>query len=429
MSTVPTITNVSIADGTLFDSFTDTNLTFTASDSGGVRLVRVLLNGEEIRQFPALAYNDTLKTRSIDMPMNIPWRKNGIYTLTIEATDFAGYKTVDERSITIDRAIPTASFTMSGNNLLDSDTFTVNYNIQNPQSLAYFELLMDDHQLKYVGYYGLDKYRSTFSDSWTWDVENLPAGNHEVTMRVVDIAGNVSETASQQITVNRAVNSSDYGLGLTWDADGTLLRDWSTHYLWNFDDPAARGLDAAGGVLNGNVYQTTEGLGGTAARFSISQDVETQFPDASWTVEYWGKMENVSTSSNMLINLQNVMYSYVRKFSSTTYSYSHSYYTYMPPGGVELSQEYVYEQNSREARSEWHHYAWVSTGNELYFYIDGLLMGKLEDKMSNVVASNVNIQNDYENNYMDEIRISMRARSVDELWGYVQYAKEFLPNE
>lgn len=100
----------------------------------------------------------------------------------------------------------------------------------------------------------------------------------------------------------------------------------------------------------------------------------------------------------------------------------------MPPGGVELSQEYVYEQNSREARSEWHHYAWVSTGNELYFYIDGLLMGKLEDKMSNVVASNVNIQNDY-GNYMDEIRISMRARSVDELWGYVQYAKEFLPNE
>ena len=428
VGTGPTITNVSIADGTVFDSITDTNLTFTASDSGGVRLVRVLLNGEEVRQFPALAYNDTLKTRSIDMPMNIPWRKNGTYTLTIEATDFAGYKTTDERSITIDRAIPTASFTMSGSDLYDDDTFTVSYNIQNAQSLAYFELLVDGHQLKYQGYYGLDKYRSTTSSSWTWDVENLPAGTHGVTMRVVDIAGNISETASQQITVNRTVHSSDYGLGLTWDADGTLLRDWSTHYLWNFDDPAARGLDAAGGVLNGNVEQTTEGLGGTAARFSIGQSVETEFPDASWTVEYWGKMENVSTYSYMQIELANVMQSNVLKYSSTTSSGSSSYYTYMPPGGVELSQDSIYEQSSREARGKWHHYAWVSIGNELYFYIDGLLMGKLEDKMSNVVASSVNIYG-YENNYMDEIRISMRARSVDELWNYVQYAKDFLPND
>lgn len=64
----------------------------------------------------------------------------------------------------------------------------------------------------------------------------------------------------------------------------------------------------------------------------------------------------------------------------------------------------------------------------MLFYVDGMLVGKLEDKMSNTISPYISIEC-YENNYIDEVRVSMRARSVDEIFSYVQYAKEKLPKD
>lgn len=97
----------------------------------------------------------------------------------------------------------------------------------------------------------------------------------------------------------------------------------------------------------------------------------------------------------------------------------------MSPGGIELSSDNISGRSSRQFRSEWHHYAFVSTGNELLQYVDGMLVGKLVDKMSNT-TSRASISC-YDSNYLDEVRVSMRARSVDEIFSYVQYAKDKLP--
>ena len=422
----PVISDVSLVQGAMFTDLFDHELTFTVQDSGGVRLVRVLVNGEEFRILPAYTYSDVLKTRSLKVPLNLLYRLNGTYNLVIEATDFAGYTSTEERTFTINRPLPTPSFTMSRTSVADDANLSFEISVNHAETLAYVQLLVDGHQLQYWGYYGLERSRNSESTSYAIDGEDFPVGVHTITVRAVDIAGNIKESVGQTLTVVRNVNSSDYGLGITWDNDGTLLPDWATHYLWDFDTPSARGVEKANGLISAEIRQTRSGLGGSAARPYINTSIETQFPDSSWTVEYWAKMENGSSGSNVQLQLSQVNNTTIYKQSNDTSSYGDSYYTYYNPASTEMSSSYIYMYASRTFRNEWHHYAYVSTGNDLYLYIDGLLVGKLEDKRSSTKSSNIYVYCN-EDNFMDEIRISMRARTVDELWLYVQYAKQFLP--
>ena len=79
---------------------------------------------------------------------------------------------------------------------------------------------------------------------------------------------------------------------------------------------------------------------------------------------------------------------------------------------------------ARRDSSEWHHYAIVSTGTGFEIYVDGVRRSFTGGDRPSVRVSSV-IQIDVTDcALVDEIRISDKARSVDELWGYVQYVRE-----
>ena len=79
--------------------------------------------------------------------------------------------------------------------------------------------------------------------------------------------------------------------------------------------------------------------------------------------------------------------------------------------------------SSRKDRSEWHHYAFVSTGDRFEIYLDGVLTSYSNGfKSSNRTANGMYIDMT-DTAYIDELRISDVARSADELWDYVQYVK------
>ena len=78
---------------------------------------------------------------------------------------------------------------------------------------------------------------------------------------------------------------------------------------------------------------------------------------------------------------------------------------------------------SRADYSNWHHYALVSTGDRFEMYMDGVMVRWTENgRPAPTVGTGlyINMENEA---YIDELRINASAKTVDELWDYVQYVK------
>ena len=79
---------------------------------------------------------------------------------------------------------------------------------------------------------------------------------------------------------------------------------------------------------------------------------------------------------------------------------------------------------SRNDVSSWHHYALVSDGSSLMVYIDGMMRDKTDgDKPSVKISDGLYISMP-DKAYIDELRISNKARSADELWAYNKYVRD-----
>ncbi len=78
---------------------------------------------------------------------------------------------------------------------------------------------------------------------------------------------------------------------------------------------------------------------------------------------------------------------------------------------------------SRADYSNWHHYALVSTGERFEMYRDGVMVEHSSDGMPSPTVGTGLYIDMVDQAYIDELRISATAKSVDELWDYVQYVK------
>ena len=79
---------------------------------------------------------------------------------------------------------------------------------------------------------------------------------------------------------------------------------------------------------------------------------------------------------------------------------------------------------SRNDASSWHQYALVSDGSSLMVYIDGMMRYKTDgDKPSVKISDGLYISLP-DKVYIDELRISNKARSADELWAYNEFVRE-----
>ena len=253
--------------------------------------------------------------------------------------------------------------------------------------------------------------------------EDLPSGTHTIQAVFHSQGGDRIVSEELEFTNNREKDDSRYGLGKTWNEDGTLIADRGTQYLWNFDDPMRLSLESVSATSSGNIQSSINGIGTNACSLYYDVWEDISFYNSEWTVEYWAK-DLYTGTDNISVQLRNVFHSNNYHSSANSTSYLNGGYYYSMNGGNDLTQDWMDGAwSSRSDRSEWHHYAIVSTGDRFELYMDGVLTNYTKGfKASSRTAEGLYI---YMNNssYIDELRISDIARSGDELWDYVQYVK------
>ncbi|MBQ0072025.1 MAG: hypothetical protein KBS81_09290, partial [Spirochaetales bacterium] len=401
--TSPTIEGFYIVDGQVFSEYTTIEIPMTFADEGGVRGVEMTMNGQNvINPYYYEEYEDSLKSYKINAKFKVPTFANGDYELVLRAFDFAGNETVERRQVTVAKTLPTA-------------TLTVRDGIVNPRldSRAWVldgQVLVDGAQRFY---YFINAAEST--DSWaggyTFRYQDLPVGEHVVQARLVTQGGDVILSEPVTIPVEGTKDDSSYGVGKTWNEDGTLRNDGSTRYLWNFDDDAALSKETVRDVALGTVSQTTEGLGKNGGNIYYNVDgLNIPFFSGEWTMEYWFK-GNTGKRGDCYINIRGLMYG----DDDRVYSYSGNprlinLLNYIDMAGTEQHWRLEEPEFSWNNYQEWHHFAIVSTGNRFEIYYDGIMVAHSDNTPSVTKATGFRFDL-LEGCYLDEVRLSGTARS------------------
>ncbi|MGN0841465.1 MAG: LamG-like jellyroll fold domain-containing protein, partial [Candidatus Ornithospirochaeta sp.] len=417
----PEIVNFGLVDGT---EYTENNVQvfdFSINDDGGVKTVEITLDGaSSLYHFEADTYRDSYKSIPITLRLRIPYIVNGEHSILVETTDFAGNKTNLLRTFIVNKVLPEIVLTENGGPnsdgrgyyaSMDSSSWVYDFALYVDGVVSNYELLNRSEESNGFGIYPYVYF------------DGLSEGNHTVYAKARMQSGEEIVSNSLSLTINRDVDKTKYGKDVTWNSDGTLMNDSSTLLLWNFDsnNPA---YETVNGYKMGTVYETEVGLGNNSGRLYVDKSMKLLFPNSTWTVEYWAKNNSDMLNSEIDFYLRDILYSYFRRGGSASSSYYQTeiYYENM---FSEIANDYIYSDiSSRSDTSEWHHYAILSTGTGFEIYVDGIRRRFTEgDKPSVRVASGV-YMNVPEGAYIDELRISDKARTVDELWDYVQYVRE-----
>ena len=148
-----------------------------------------------------------------------------------------------------------------------------------------------------------------------------------------------------------------------------------------------------------------------------------QFPNSSWTLEFWYENNNPEPNSTSNMQLRNIFNSHFYKNSTSSSSYINTEYFYQDMNN-EFGNSWYSVHFSRDDASSWHHYALVSDGSSIMVYIDGMMRYKSDgDKPSVKISDGLYISMP-DKAYIDELRISNKARSADELWAYNKYVRD-----
>ena len=418
--TAPTIGGFDVTEGQEFTENEVKAWTLTVSDDTGVKNLFFDIDGVRIYQYIARDVESSYQSYDPTIRFRVYGYQNGEHTLTVTASDFAGNETEITRMVTVNKALPTAYL-----NKVEESNDYVRYSASVSKRGWMYDgyIIMDGEILKYF------MINSTSNEDYSWDTwtdylyySNLPSGTHTLKAVFNSQGGDRIESDELTFTNDRVKNDSKYGLNKTWNADGTLIVDRGTKYLWNFDDSMGLNYESVSDKNLGTVKATRDGLGSKAGSLYFNNDDVISFFNSEWTVEYWAKDEYSGTDSTT-VELRNVMRSYNYHNSSNTDSYIGfgGYYTMNDESFTEEWMNGAW--SSRKDRSEWHHYAFVSTGDRFEIYMDGILTSSSNGyKASNRTANGMYIDMT-DTAYIDELRISDVARSADELWDYVQYVK------
>ena len=419
--TAPTIEGFVLTEGQEFTANEVKMWELSITDNTGVKNLFFDIDGARIYQYIARDVESSDKSIDQKVRFKVYGYQNGEHTLTVTATDFAGNETVITRTVSVNKALPTVTLNES-----NEGEGSIRYyaHLSNRAWMYDGYILMDGKILQYflVNSTNNDDYSE---DYWTNTLlfDNLPAGTHKVKAVFNSQGGDKIESEELTFTNTREKNTSKYGLNKTWNADGTLIADRGTKYLWNFDDPMGLNYESVNDNNLGTVKATRNGLGSKAG--SIYYDTgskEISFFNSEWTVEYWSKDEYGGTDS-INVELRNVLRSYNNHNSSNSTSDLSCNYYYTTNDNSSIEEWFNGAWSSRKDRTEWHHYAIVSTGERFETYIDGVLTSYTSGFKSSSRMANGLYLDMTDSTYIDELRISDIARSGDELWDYVQYVK------
>ena len=418
----PEIVNFGLVDGT---EYTENNVQvfdFSINDDGGVKTIDVTLDGvTSLYHFEADAYRDSYKSIPVTLRLRLPYFINGEHKLSIRTTDFAGNETSLEKSFVVTKSLPKVDIYKYSGEYSDYCIYGMEID---DASWVYDVAFYVDDAVYYYYLLNRGNENTRYGTETNLYFDSLSEGEHEIYVKVRMQSGEEIVTNPLILAIDREVDKTKYGKDVTWDIDGTLIDDSSTLLLWDFDsdNPA---YETVNGEKLGNVYNTDSGIGnGTSGRLYVDKNMRLQFPNSTWTFEYWAKNNSEALSSKIYCILYDVLV-----FDNWRYGSGESsiigVWPYYENMSSEVDSTSLYSNNfARRDSSEWHHYAIVSTGTGFEVYVDGIRRRFTEgDKPSVRVSTGIRIEVP-EGAYIDELRISDKARTVDELWDYVQYVRE-----
>ena len=415
----PVISGFDVEDNQVFSNFAVEVWNLTFEDDGGVKSVEVKVDDKTITEFYDNVYQDAYRIIPLTARFTVPSYENGEHIITITASDYAGNTTTITRDVVIDKTLPVS--TISKNTYTDYEYVYVY--LTDSRWMYDGCLMVDGIPLKY---YFFNNMSSGGYSSYSYNLyhSDLPAGEHVIQAKFTTQGGDVIYSNELQINVEREKDTSKYGVGKTWNADGSLIAGFDTRYLWGFNDEENANYETVSNENLGTIRNTVDGIGSGAASMNYSvSGVKIPFLNSEWTLEFWMKDEYDQTD-NVSIRINNLLStSYLAHSQSANSSHWYCYPYYVTNLGDSSVYYWDVAYASRKDYSEWHHYALVSTGDRFEVYKDGVLVNYSEgNKPSPTFGTGLYI-NMNEKAYIDELRISATARSVDELWDYVQYVK------
>ena len=420
--TAPTIGGFDVTEGQEFSNNEVKVWELAVNDDIGVKNIFFDIDGVRINQYIARDLESSDKSIDQKIRFKVYGYQNGDHTLTVTATDFAGNETVISRNVTVNKAIPSVTLYSADES---SDSVRYYAHLSNRAWMYDGYILLDGEILKYF------MINSMNNDNWgeeywtdSLSFNNLPVGTHTVQAIINSQGGDRIESEILTFTNTREKSDSKYGLNKTWNADGTLIADNGTKYLWSFDDSMGLSYESVSDKNLGTVKASTEGFGSKAGSMYFSNDDEISFFNSEWTLEYWAKDEYGGTDC-IDIDIRNVINTNNDHNSANSDSLINAWYYYLSgTSDSSATQEWFGgARSSRAERSNWHHYAIVSTGDRFEMYMDGVLTAYSNGNRTSSRKANGLYIDMTDTAYIDELRISDVARSADELWDYVQYVK------
>lgn len=417
----PVIMLPDLEDGVQFTKNSIVVYDMTISDEGGISSLDIILDGKtSLYHFYDSVYREAYKNIDVTLRLRIPYYSNGEHTIAITATDFAGNISEESRSFSINRELPRVYSDYSSDY---SDRIYKEFRVSPNRSWIYDGALYID---------GIPYSYNMFNDgvntdNWLASMDiyynRLTLGEHTAQYKARLQSGEIIESGTFTVTGSIPESKDNYGEGLTWNHNGTLLKDSYTYYLWNFDS-SDRAREVVTGKRLGSVSDTITGFGDRAAGMYLDlSNMKMQFPNSSWTLEFWYENNNPEPNSTSNMQLRNIFNSYFYKNSTSNSSYINTEYFFQ-----DMNNEFGngwYDVNfSRDDASSWHHYALVCDGSSFMVYIDGMMRYKTDGDKPSVKFSDGLYISLPDKAYIDELRISNKARSADELWAYNKYVRD-----
>jgi len=273
------------------------NVTATANDNIAVTGVRFLLDGNPIsEQVPSAPYAVSWNTLTAS---------NGQHILTATARDAAGnLGTSADVIVTVNNDVtgPTVSITSpSAGNV--SGTINVNANASDNVGVVGVQFILDGNNL------GAEDLASPYSVSWT--TTTVTNGNHVLTAKARDAAGNITTSPAVNVTVN---NISNLLTAINFnEGTGTNAAD--------FSGKNHNGTLTGGATWTTGKFGQAVNLNGSNNYVNIADHADyTLNPAQNYTWSAWVKNNNFnewSTLWSQSLNTSNFFYFYAHTTTAT----------------------------------------------------------------------------------------------------------------
>lgn len=280
-----------------------------------------------------------------------------------------------------------------------------------------YEILLDGYKKSYG-----DDYYESFSISEEIGLPYMSAGEHSVTLRAWDAAGNLTEEI-YTFTITRTDSVPDLA-GKSWDlTTGQPKKDEKTLYLWHLDTDGNESETGEQNKLDSYTHDSA-GFNGSSQYIYSSGSLPVSFSETNaFAIEFWQKgcvglhiNKNNVVGVALCINGNNVYVVADWNYQKADGSAGHGY----------ISTSSIESEN-------WHYWCISFDGKYIAVYCDGILM-EYRDGFDNTLVNNSDKLYMYTDSYQedsavfDELRISNMSRSGDEIKAYYDYAKQFIEN-